>query len=359
MTFASSKTPQPAVPRCITCGYVLLGLESRRCPECGREFDPADPRTVTLKPPFVSARYWMPGMALAGALAVVIGVALVATAGYGVAVSIVLPVCIGTLLGYGLRGKMIVKILLAILVLMCLALTLFSMNLAGVFCGTVLFIVMLVPTLLGMFFGSILRMYLKTTQWDQRWHLPALVLMLAPLLCAGIERVFFPHPYAIEEVRTSVDVPAGDGQAWNGMMFYEQVKLPAPWLLRYALPKPLYTIGPSGHVGDRKICVYTKGRLVKYITAVSPGQRLDFSVIEQTHIETRSVRLIGGSFIFTPIDGHNTRITLSTRYEPLLSPRWAWRPFEELGMGTLHRFVLKGMAQKAQECPSQTTGPGE
>jgi hypothetical protein len=29
-------------PRCFACGYLLIGLPRNRCPECGREFDPAE-----------------------------------------------------------------------------------------------------------------------------------------------------------------------------------------------------------------------------------------------------------------------------------------------------------------------------
>ncbi len=35
-----------AEARCLGCSYSLHGLEVPCCPECGREFDPADPRTV-------------------------------------------------------------------------------------------------------------------------------------------------------------------------------------------------------------------------------------------------------------------------------------------------------------------------
>jgi hypothetical protein len=38
----------PAIPpnaHCIGCGYPLRALPEPRCPECGREFDPGDPRT--------------------------------------------------------------------------------------------------------------------------------------------------------------------------------------------------------------------------------------------------------------------------------------------------------------------------
>src|SRR4051794_35464190 len=38
-------------PLCFGCGYALRGLTSDRCPECGRGFDPADPRTMNLGRP--------------------------------------------------------------------------------------------------------------------------------------------------------------------------------------------------------------------------------------------------------------------------------------------------------------------
>jgi hypothetical protein len=37
-----------AVGSCWECGYALRGLESRRCPECGRPFDPDDPATMNM-----------------------------------------------------------------------------------------------------------------------------------------------------------------------------------------------------------------------------------------------------------------------------------------------------------------------
>jgi hypothetical protein len=35
----------PEHKHCLGCGYILDGLPELRCPECGREFDPADPGT--------------------------------------------------------------------------------------------------------------------------------------------------------------------------------------------------------------------------------------------------------------------------------------------------------------------------
>ena len=35
----------PCTMTCLKCGYVLAGISTNRCPECGRPFDPADSRT--------------------------------------------------------------------------------------------------------------------------------------------------------------------------------------------------------------------------------------------------------------------------------------------------------------------------
>ncbi|HKQ46954.1 MAG TPA: hypothetical protein VJZ71_02665 [Phycisphaerae bacterium] len=45
-------------PRCLSCDYPLMSLSEHRCPECGRAFDPADPRTVrTPRSPGKIARF--------------------------------------------------------------------------------------------------------------------------------------------------------------------------------------------------------------------------------------------------------------------------------------------------------------
>ena len=45
---ASTEQESTHLGACWECGYSLRGLDSRRCPECGRPFDPADPTTMNM-----------------------------------------------------------------------------------------------------------------------------------------------------------------------------------------------------------------------------------------------------------------------------------------------------------------------
>jgi hypothetical protein len=60
---------QSLVARCLMCDYSLRGLPENRCPECGRAFDPDDPRTMNMgREPGKLARLWLrpPGRLLNG-----------------------------------------------------------------------------------------------------------------------------------------------------------------------------------------------------------------------------------------------------------------------------------------------------
>ena len=335
-------------PRCLSCGYVLLGLQDTRCPECGRSFNLNDPRTFSTKPLFVRWKFWLPGVVVALAGGLVLYVLILAVAGWGVAASIVAPFCVGAVVGYGSRVEPLLLVVLALGVMAGIIFGLFGLGFVGVFCGAVVGIVALVPVLFGALCGYIVRVRLRDSDFEQRWYFPTLLLMVAPLAC-GVGEGLAARPRALESVVTSVDIPAPLGRTWNSVMMYEEVRHKPPWLLQYGLPRPLYAHGTTSHVGDTKVCVYTKGHLTKRVTERVPMKRLAFDVVEQDRIETNSVRLTGGSFEFHRVDDGQTRVALTTTYRPKLGPRFIWRPFERIAVHTLHRHVLEGMRAEATQ----------
>jgi hypothetical protein len=81
---------------------------------------------------------------------------------------------------------------------------------------------------------------------------------------------------------------------------------------------------------------------------VEPLSSVQFAVIDQKMFEDYSVRLLDGGFYFEQSDATHTTVTLTTRYQPLLRPRFAWQPAEEYVVRLLHTHVLEGMRAKAK-----------
>ncbi len=83
----SAAADQPAqTPRCLGCDYPLLSLPENRCPECGRGFDPDDPRTVrTPQSPGKFAQFLLkpPGWPMFSAIGVASLISFIADMGPG------------------------------------------------------------------------------------------------------------------------------------------------------------------------------------------------------------------------------------------------------------------------------------
>ncbi len=159
-------------------------------------------------------------------------------------------------------------------------------------------------------------------------------------------------------VRTRAVFDAPRRATFDSIIFYEEVKHRAPFLLRLALPRPVRSEGKKSAEGDVVRCVYEHGYLKKRITRVEPGRLLAFEVIEQKLHFERDVQLLAGSFEMESVaaspdseQGAATAVLLTTRYCPRLHPRWLWKPMEREIVHALHEHVLEGMRRQAEDHP--------
>ena len=334
------------LPRCLRCGYVLKGLSTPQCPECGRAFNPRQLKSYNFAAPFMRWRYWMPGLTLAGVGGFLVFAVLLWQESYGFGLTVALPFAVGGIVGYGIDVKKPVAMIISTLLAFGFFTGVVFLSLQGGLCGLILALVFVSPIIAGTGMGWVLRFILKFTRFSQRHYLPMIALLMLPLAAAGIEW-WIGYPTGVEAVTTTRVIPVSRARAWRELMFYEEVTHDPPWLARIGLPKPLYTKGDARHVGDIKTCVYDKGRLVKRVTRIVDEACLGFEVIEQVGVEDRSVRLTGGSFLFESHGPHATRVTLTTRYEPLLQARPIWRPIEQALTHALHSHVLEGIERQA------------
>ncbi len=326
--------------RCLTCWYIVEGLSASACPECGRAFSLSDPTSFTRNPPFVLWRFWLPGLLLAIVCGTVVSLLLLMYAPIAVGLTFATPTMIGVLAGYGRGISFSLKILVGIAagtgVLACLL----WLNVMGLLCALMAFVVGFVPIIAGAVFGLLLRKGLKDTHFSQRAWLPLVV--VAPLIVGAVERAVG-YPELIEIATTQRVLELRRSEAWRRLAFYEECPGTPPFPLSVAGPKPVRTVVVAGTNGRRRICYFRKGFLTKEVREVRPPTRFAFDVTEQQIGEERSVRVLDGCFDLTAVSAEQTRATLTTRYVAKLRPRWVWRPLERWVCRAVHTHVLDAM----------------
>ena len=328
-------------PRCRGCSYLLERLEEPRCPECGRPFDPADPATFTRLPGFLFWKYWMPGVALAAVAGLASFAVFIAAGATGWAFTLATPVMIGALIGYGVRARWLAAATAALPVLGAIIMATVFARIEGTFCGAILGAIAIVPLLFGAVCGIVLRMTLKNTTFSQRWYLPVLLFLSLPPLTYLAQRTFG-GPVAVEQQSTVATVAAPAHVAWKRRLFAEGVPAADGGPYRVGLVHPV-AAGGSTAAGGTFVARFTKGATAVRITRRVEDRELDWTFVTQDHIEDLAIRLLDGRMTFDAVGPTDTRVTVSTRYQPLMTPRWCWRPIERWAGDATHRQVLTAM----------------
>lgn len=259
------------------------------------------------------------------------------------------PLTIGLLLGYGVGVRSRLVIVLCIPCLLAIVGGLYAAQSIGIFCGFVLGALFLIPMLLGVAFGSALRAYLKVTTFDQRGYLPLFLLALLPLGAHAAE-LLLGGRISPESVSTTAVLPVPIHAAWKSHVFRADSE-PAPQAAyRAGLTRPTGTAGSTA-IGGQFTIHFTKGFLTVRITQRLEDSLLAYRFIGQSDIEDRAVRLLDGRQEFHSLGPMRTQVTVTTRYQPLVTPRWYWRPFERWAGDTTHHYLLDAMAMDAADHP--------
>lgn len=350
-TQATAGTAPATTPYCRRCGEKLLTLNQPAiCLSCGLQYDPARPETYATHRSSSRWKFWLPGFLLSVLIGTLTYAGCLQSGGtMGWSLFIAVPVCFGAILGYACRVQTWAFAVLGILVIMSVIVALVSMNLAGIFCGFTLGIVFLIPTFAGLMCGVILRMFLIAGNWDHAWYFRWYVWLIAslPLIGQQIEDRI-PRRTEIAVIKTGLTIDATPEEAWNAIMFYEDVEHAPPWLLNLALPQPIRSEGNKQKEGEIVTCFYNCGEIKKRISKVDAPRQLAFDVVDIQMRSENYAKLQDGSFEIEPVGTKQSRITLTTRFERKLHPSFFWEPIEHKVIHTLHGHVLEGMRRKAE-----------
>jgi hypothetical protein len=294
---------------------------------------------------FLRWRFWLPALVLAVLTGIGTYAYVLWSDDMGYALFFAVSFSVGAILGYLARVRVWAAVVLAVIAVSVISFGLVCLGLAGIFCGLTLDLILLGPAVAGVFTGWLLGLLFHPTVWDHRRYYFLAFFVALPLAAEAIEKQW-PMRREVAEVGTALVFRASPRQAWDSIVFYEQVEHEPPWLLTLALPRPVRAEGSKAAVGDVVRCIYRKGYLVKQITERQEGQRLAFRVTEQhLHFE-RDVTLLDGAFTLEPQGTGRTRVVLTTRYQRDLRPAWLWQPLERTIIHTLHGHVLEGMRRK-------------
>ncbi len=331
-------------PRCRGCSYPLEQLAELRCPECGRPFDPADPATFTRLPGFLFWKYWLPGIALAAVAGLASFASFIAAGATGWGFTLATPTMIGALVGYGVRARWLAAAAAALPVLGAVIMATVFARIEGTFCGAILGAIAIVPLLVGAACGIVLRSTLKNTSFSQRWYLPVLLLLSLPP-ATHLAQQTFGGPIAIEQQSTAANVAVPVHVAWKRHLFAEGIPPAEGGPYRLGLVHPV-AVGGSTTAGGTFVSRFTKGATAVRITRRVEDRELDWTFVTQDHIEDIAIRLLDGRMTFDALNPADTRVTVSTRYQPLMTPRWCWRPLERWAGDATHRQVLSAMGAR-------------
>jgi hypothetical protein len=153
---------------------------------------------------------------------------------------------------------------------------------------------------------------------------------------------------ATVSIVTRMVFAASPEQAWEALMFYEQIEERPPLLLRILLPAPIRAEGRKSRVGDDAICHYDGGYLVKRVTEIEPGRHFGFAVVAQRLDIGGGLRLAGGGYTLGRMPDGRTEVALSTRYVSPHRPRWPRPALEAAVCHMFHRHILGAMRRIAE-----------
>ena len=128
-------------------------------------------------------------------------------------------------------------------------------------------------------------------------------------------------------ITTRMEFAASPDQAWNGLMFYEEIAQRPPLHLRLLLPLPVRTEGRKSHVGDQARCLYEGGHLLKRVTQMDRGRSFEFVVVEQDLVVGGGMRLSSGGYALRALPNGHAEVALRTTYVSAKRPPKVGRAF--------------------------------
>lgn len=269
---------------------------------------------------------------------------------------ILLPIVLGISIGIMPSGENTLTgaIWTAVIVLVGL----YVPGLSGLLC-----IVMALPIVIPLIYvGYIIAHLIKRyRQLEGTDKLPALLLPLIPfLIAAPVEHFNKKDKESVIAVTTVQVFAYTPEEVFDAIISVDTLDTEKPFLMTLDLPVPTKCVTEKEAVGGIRTCHFQSGKLsnadfgggtiTEKITALERGKILKMDVIDYDLIGRKWLGFKEANYYFEQVAGGHCKLTRTTVYTSVLTPRFYWEPLEKLGIRQEHDYVFSNLEKdlKAQ-----------
>jgi len=132
---------------------------------------------------------------------------------------------------------------------------------------------------------------------------------------------------------------------WSKILSIDNVQASKPLLMYVGLPIPERCVLRGKGVGAKRTCYFNTGYIEETVTGWEPPYIMALT-IDRTHMPGRHWLGFENAEYRLRASGSSTVLTRTTTISSHLLPRWYWRPFEQLGVESEHRYILQDVVMR-------------
>ena len=223
-------------------------------------------------------------------------------------------------------------------------LTLIATGKEGVLCALMALPLILVGLTVGALLGLL---YCRLMRREGQSVTAGMLLLMPALIFAGGKAELSQLEHArVQSFSTTIRVPQPPQRTWSYIESIDRISARKTWLMHFGLPVPQRCILEKTAVGAKRTCYFDSGYIEETVTGWNPPYSMELQ-INRTHLPGRHWLEFDQASYQLQADGNDTLLTRTTVIGSHLYPAWYWRPLEQLGIESEHRYILDEVLNRA------------
>jgi hypothetical protein len=148
-----------------------------------------------------------------------------------------------------------------------------------------------------------------------------------------------------ETVTNQLIVDASPEVVWNQLKSVDKITGTKGLLMTIGLPVPVSCVMEGEGVGAKRTCYFETGSIEERVTEWRPPNLMRFDIVASDVPGRPWLTFQDASYEITSQNGR-TVVTRSTTIVSRLSPSWYWRPLEEIGVETEHKYLFEELRRR-------------